>query len=69
MQGEKEMKGKVLTELEGGERRTDGWTDGLTDRLTTDIQTDQTDRLQEFHMLYKTKNFFQLNLLLLFIIK
>ena len=61
MQGEKEMKGKVLTELEGGERRTDG---------QTDIQTDQTDRLQEFHMLYKTnKNVFQLNLLLLFIIK
>ena len=62
MQGEKEMKGKVLTELEGGtdglteeqkDWRTDKQTDGLTDK-----QTDQTDRLQEFHVLYKTKNVF-----------
>ena len=49
MQGEKEMKGKVSTPTDrlswkGG---TDGRTYG---------QTDQTDRLQEFHMLYGTKN-------------
>ena len=35
MQGEKEMKGKVLTELEGGGgRQTDGRTEGLTDGQT-----------------------------------
>ena len=61
MQGGKEMKGKVLTELEGGDRRAEWWTDRRTDRQT-DIQADQTDRLQEFHVLYKTKNVFQLNL-------
>ena len=35
------------TELKGGDRHTD---------IRTDIQTDQTDRLQEFHMVYGTKN-------------
>ena len=61
MQGGKEMKGKVLTELEGVDRRTDWRTDRRTDRQT-DIQADQTDRFQEFHVLYKTKNVFHLNL-------
>ena len=46
MQGEKEMKGKVSTPTHRLSWKADIW---------TDKQTDQTDRLQEFHMLYGTK--------------